>query len=162
MVAKRFPVEAGQIMLFARAVNDPNPMYSDEEYAEATEVGHIIAPPTFLRSSAQYDDDYALRPRVGQRWLGSGREPTGIPPEERDTGGGTGLAAGTEFEYHRHMRPGDELTGKEIGTRTWTREGRRGGTLHFSETTIEFYDQHGELVITTRTSGVHTGRVVDQ
>ena len=83
MVAKRFPVEAGQIMLFARAANDSNPMYSDEEYAKTTEVGHIIAPPTFLRSSAQYDDDWALRPRIGQPWLGSGRASTGIPPERR-------------------------------------------------------------------------------
>ena len=138
MVAKRFPVEAGQIMLFARAVYDPNPIYFDEEYAKTTEVGHIIAPPTFLRVQMQYDDDWALRPRIGQPWLGSGRAPTGIPSDQRSGGGGSGFGAGNEFEYHRQLRPGDVLTGKDAGTRTWTREGRRGGTLHFSQSTTEF------------------------
>ena len=54
------------------------------------------------------------------------------------------------------------LTGKDAGTRTWTREGRRGGTLHFSQSTTEFYDQNRELVITTRISGVRTERFVEQ
>src|SRR5579871_2823233 len=42
-----FPVEAGHIMLFARAVGDTNPVYQDAEAAKQTEVGGIIAPPTF-------------------------------------------------------------------------------------------------------------------
>jgi len=32
-----FPVEAGHIMLFARAVGDENPIYHDAEYAKTTE-----------------------------------------------------------------------------------------------------------------------------
>ncbi len=50
-----FPVEAGHIMLFARAVGDPNPVYADAEYAASTEVGSVIAPPTFVQASAQWD-----------------------------------------------------------------------------------------------------------
>ena len=73
----RFPVEAGHILLFARAIGDPNPIYGDPDYATGTEVGGIIAPPTFMQASAQFDPDYPLRPKVGQSWFGSGREPSG-------------------------------------------------------------------------------------
>ena len=45
MAIERFPVEASHIMMFARSVADPNPIYYDEDYAKGTEVGHIIAPP---------------------------------------------------------------------------------------------------------------------
>jgi len=34
MSVDRFPVEAGHIMLFARSVGDPNPVYHDEEHAK--------------------------------------------------------------------------------------------------------------------------------
>lgn len=48
----KMPVEYTHIMMFARSVGDDNPIYHDEEYAKKTEVGHIIAPPTFPRSVA--------------------------------------------------------------------------------------------------------------
>lgn len=75
----KFPVEAGHIMMFARAVGDPNPIYSDPDYAKGTECGGIIAPPTFPRASSQYDPEYSLRPKPGEPWFGSGKRPTGLP-----------------------------------------------------------------------------------
>ena len=66
MAAKRFPVEASHILMFARSVGDDNPVYSDEDAAKKTEAGGIIAPPTFAQSSAQFDPDYFLRPKIGQ------------------------------------------------------------------------------------------------
>ena len=62
MAAERFPIEASHIMMFARAVGDPNPIYSDDEYAKGTEPGGIVAPPTFIQAGAQFDPDYTLRP----------------------------------------------------------------------------------------------------
>ena len=52
MAVERFPVEEGAILLFARAVGDPNPIYSDAAHAATTEVGGLIGPPTFIQSSA--------------------------------------------------------------------------------------------------------------
>ena len=72
MTIKRFPIEAGHVMMFARSIGDPNPIYSDEAYAAASEVGAIIVPPTFVQASAQFDDDYPLRPKIGAPWFGSG------------------------------------------------------------------------------------------
>ena len=91
MTVDRFPIEAGHIMMFARAIGDPNPVYADEAYAAGTEVGNIIAPPTFAQASAQYDADYILRPKIGEPWFGSGREATGMT---RETGGGGGIGSG--------------------------------------------------------------------
>ena len=73
MAIETFPVEAGHIMMFARAVGDANKIYYDEAYAKTTEAGSIIAPPTFVQASAQFDPDYRLRPTIGEPWFGSGR-----------------------------------------------------------------------------------------
>ena len=151
-----FPVESGHIMLFARSIGDPNPIYSDADYASTTEVGHIIAPPTFLKAAAQFDPDYPLRPRPGQPWMGSGREPTGLPPSQNSGAGG--LAAESRFDYHRHPKPGDVLTATALPGESWTKEGRRAGKLTFRSSITEWRDQNGELVVTVTTVGVQTER----
>ena len=164
MAAKSFPVEASHILMFARSVGDDNPVYSDAEAAKKTEAGGIIAPPTFAQSSAQFDPDYGLRPKIGKPWFGSGKEPTGIKrePSSGGGGGGGGLHAEQHFEYHRHLKPGDVLTATQLPGKTWEKEGRRSGKLVFSENVTEYRDQHGELVITARGVGVRTERPVDQ
>ena len=65
MRKKNMPIEKGHIMMFARAIGDENPIYSDENYA-SEKTGGIIAPPTFTQSSAQFDPDYFLRPKIGK------------------------------------------------------------------------------------------------
>ncbi len=159
MAVGKFPVEASHIMMFARAVGDANEIYYDEDYAKNTEPGSIIAPPTFVQASAQFDPDYRLRPKIGQAWLGSGKEPTGAPPDS-DSGGG--LHAEQHYEYHRHIKPGDVLTATVKPGETWEKQGRRSGKLIFTETVTEYRDQNGELVITARGVGVRTERPVDQ
>ena len=95
MAIDKFLVEASHIMMFARSVGDANPIYHDEEYAKKTELGGIIAPPTFAQSSAQFDPDYFLRPKIGgQGWFGSGKEPSGAKPSKDSSGGGGGAAMG--------------------------------------------------------------------
>src|ERR1700761_6980585 len=109
MTAKKFPVEASHILMFARSVGDDNPVYADEDAAKKTEAGGIIAPPTFAQSSAQFDPDYGLRPKIGKPWFGSGKNPTGIvrePGSGGGGGGGGGLHAEQHLVYHRHLRPG--------------------------------------------------------
>src|ERR1700752_493375 len=110
MTFEKFPVEAGQIMMFARAGGDPNPIYHDGEYAAKSEAGGIIAPPTLIAASAQYDPDYVMRPRPGVPWMGSGKNPTSLGDALQRHGGGTGLHAEQHYEYFRTLRPGDVLT----------------------------------------------------
>jgi acyl dehydratase len=95
MAVERFPVEAGHVLMFARSIGDPNPIYSDAEHAANSEVGGIIAPPTFVQASAQFDPDYGLRPRIGRPWFGSGKTPSGLQraraeePASAEGGGGS-------------------------------------------------------------------------
>jgi len=166
MAVDRFPVEAGHILMFARSIGDANPIYSDAEYARTTEVGHVIAPPTFVQASAQFDPDWPLRPKIGEPWFGSGKDPTGARSNPTRGGGGGGAGAGLHaeqhFEYHRHLKPGDVLRGVTKEGRRWEKEGRRGGKLQFMELITEFYDQDDQLVITARSVGVRTEKLPDQ
>jgi acyl dehydratase len=165
MAVERFPVEASHILMFARSIGDPNPIYSDPDHAAGTEVGGIAAPPTFVQASAQFDEDYFLRPKIGQPWFGSGKEPTGTKRESSGGGGGGGggggLHAEQHYEYHRPLRAGDVLTATTKPGKTWEKEGRRAGKLVFSESITEYRDQDGELVVTARGVGVRTERPVD-
>ena len=130
MAVDKFPVEASHIMMFARSIGDENPIYHDEEHARSTEVGSIIAPPTFAQASAQFDPGYRLRPKAGgEGWMGSGKEATGARQEVSGGGGGGGLHAEQHFEYHRHLKPGDVLSATITPGKTWEKQGKRSGKL---------------------------------
>ena len=164
MAAQTFPVEFSHILMFARSIGDDNPMYSDPDHAKTTEFGAVIAPPTFVQASAQFDPDYFLRPKIGKPWFGSGKEPTGVKREAGGSGGGGGggLHAEQHYEYHRPLRAGDVLTATTTPGKTWEKEGKRGGKLLFSESVTEYRNQDGELVVTARGVGVRTERPADQ
>src|SRR5262245_45678002 len=119
MAIDRFPIEASHILMFARAVGDPNPVDDPSK----TDAADIVAPPTFAQASAQFDPDYFLRPKIGQPWFGSGKDATGVKPKEGGSGGGSGggggLHAEQHFTYHRHPRPGDVLTATVKPGKTW-------------------------------------------
>lgn len=170
MAEFKFPVDASQIMLFARSVGDKNPIYSDAEYAKGTEPGGVVAPPTFVQASSQYDPKFPLRPVIGEPWFGSGKEATGIKPKarkagEKSSGGGDSarmLHAEQQYVYHQPIRPGDNLTVTTKRGKSWEKEGRRGGTMSFSEVITEFRNQKGKLVVTATSVGVTTGKAVSQ
>src|SRR5262249_6699379 len=145
--------EAGHVLTFARAIGDDNPVYRDPELAATSEVGGLIAPPTFTIASAQWDPDYPLRPKPGVPWLGSGRRAGAAPREGGEaksgaapTGGGA-LHAEQHFTYHRTVRVGDVLSSMSHPGKTWEKRGR-SGRLIFAEQITEFRDVGGGLVVT--------------
>jgi|SRR5215472_31832 hypothetical protein len=146
----KFPVEASHIMMFARALDDTNPVYHDA-------AAGVIAPPTFVQAVAQFDPEYHMRPKHGRPWFGSGRTASGVEGKPASSGG---LHAEQHYEYHRHPRPGDVLTVEYRQGRTWEKESRRAGKLTFRERIAEYRDQNGELVVTARSVGVTTERPV--
>lgn len=153
------PVEATHIKMFANALFDENPVYHDAEKAKATAAGGIIAPPTFVQSSAQFDPDYYLRPKPDELWFGSAKGPSGVEGTPSSSGG---LHAEQHYEYHRHPRPGDVLTAETMPGKSWERESKRAGKLSFRERITEYRDQKGELVVTARGVSVTTERPVEQ
>lgn len=132
-------------MCFARACGDTNAVfdYTRGDRDPAT----IPAPLTFVQPSAQYESDYPLRPRPGQPW-----PPTG-------TGGGLRLHAEQHYEYRKVVHAGDVLTPAVQPGRSWQKEGRRGGTLSFTETVTEYRDASGEIAVIARAISVVTSRV---
>jgi hypothetical protein len=147
-----FPVDRTQVMLFARALGDIRPEYSDPGDPATKAAGGIVVPPTFVQCSAHWEPDYALdltRP---------GRKPAG-------GGGGGGLGRGLHaeqhYEYHHPIHAGDTLTVTSRPGERWEKQGRRGGTLRFSETITEYTNQDGVLCVTARSVGVQTEKAVE-
>lgn len=141
MSITHFPVEAGHIMLFARAIGDPNPAYYGAD-------GHeTLAPPTFVQAGAQFDPEYPLRPRLGQPWFGSGATPSGAA---RPTGEGVRLHAEQRFEYHRALRPGDVLHTTTSEPQRWEKTNRRGQILRFQQDTTTYLTAGDDPAVTAR------------
>jgi N-terminal half of MaoC dehydratase len=157
MAAAAFFIEAGHIMMFARSIGDANPLYDPTR----TDRGSVVAPPTFVQASAQFDSDSHLRPAIGaDGWFGSGRQPTGADRGSDGDGDGT-LHAEMHFEYHQGpVKPGMVLTTTIRQGETWEKDGR-SGKLRFSEQIVEYRDQDGALLVTARTVSVRTSRATE-
>ena len=137
----------------------PTPSTPDEEYAKRSEVGAIIAPPTFVQASAQFDPDYSLRPKPGQPWFGSGQERHGSAAEDRGGGGGGGGGGGSRhaeqhYEYHRPLKVGDVLTAETKPGKSWRSRVVVAAASSPAESVTEYRDQNGDLVVTATGAGV--------
>jgi len=141
MTVERFPIEAGHVLMFRRALGH-------EDAERGADVSNDLpVPATFVQASAQFDPEYILRPRPGTPWFGSGRKP-GFTPE-----GGGGLHAEQHFVFHQPVRVGMVLSSSEREGRTWEKTGR-SGTLHFLEFITEYVDEDGAPVVTATSVGV--------
>ncbi len=82
-----YEVEKGMVQRFAQAIDDPNPLWQDEEYAGQSRYGDIIAPPTFIVTigGEQFGQKLALLFRGGV------------------------LHGSTALECYQPVRPGDEI-----------------------------------------------------
>ena len=155
----RFPVEEGHVKLFARALGDGNPIYSNLAHAKQSALGGIIAPPTFTEAGNHFDENWPYRPRFDRPWFGSGATPSGGPRPGGDSG--TAMHAETHFVYHRPLRVGTVLSASARHGRTWEKQGPRSGRLLFGETIVRFVDEAGEPVVDCTTVVLTTERTVD-
>lgn len=155
-------VDRTGILNFAAALGERNRIYWDEEYAKATPLGGVIAPPTFSVASALWNPSYALRGirRIPEPPDRAERPP--VPDGAAKTGGDSSrlLHGEQRFEYHQPLRPGMRLVASTRAGRSWEKEGKRGGTLRFSESVTEFRDEHGELVVTATGVSIITEKAV--
>lgn len=99
-----YEVEKGAIRRFVEAVEDPNPLYWDEDYARKTRYGGVIAPPGFYGlpggevPGAEISMDFGIL----------------LAPMVKSLPGMTEIMesavnGGTEGEFFRPVRPGDIL-----------------------------------------------------
>jgi N-terminal half of MaoC dehydratase len=141
VAAPPFPVEAGHVLMFSRALG------AADRAGGGLPVAGDPAPPTFAIAAAQFDPDYPLRPQPGNPWHGSGGD-AGLITE-----GTGGLHAEQHFTYHRPICVGDVLISVTRPGGAWEKQGR-SGRLRFREQITEFRDESGELVVTARSISV--------
>jgi acyl dehydratase len=132
-------IEAGKIREFAKAIKDANPLYADENAAQA-EIGGVMPPPTFLMTLDHWDDG-SSRPRIN----------IDLPRL---------LHGEQEFEYLKPIRAGDVLSAVTKVTNVFEKSGGRGGTMTFTTLDTEFTNQQGEKVAIARSTLIETGKVV--
>ena len=120
-----YEVEKGMIQRFVKAVDDPNPLWQDEEYARQSQYGGIIAPPTLIMT-------------IGGEQFGK----EVIAPLFPD-----GLLHGsTKLECYQPVRPGDKIavTVKLANVRQW--QDTKSNKTTFVTFDITYRNQRGELV----------------
>lgn len=162
-----FYVDRTSIMLFAACLGEINRIYYDDDYAEKTPVGGVIAPPTFPTAGSHWNPKAGLR---GVRQIPAAPEEP-RPAEDAEANGSGGAGGGgnvarvlhgeQRFTWHQPMRPGMKLkvTGKR--GKSWSKQGRRGGTMEFSESITEYRDEDGQLVVTATSVGIVTSKAVE-
>ena len=94
---------ADNIRRYADAIGDFNPRFRDKDYAKVTKYGCLIAPPTFLSSSAHHLDPLAHE-EVSDERLGG-----------YHTAGARAFNSGNEWEYFRPVFEDDRLDFNGVG-----------------------------------------------
>jgi acyl dehydratase len=122
------------ILKFTEGIGDPNPLWTDSEYAKKTRYGSIIAPPSFI---------WACFAQVQFGWRGLG-----------------GFHSGCDVEFLKPIYPGDKITPECVFT---SFEGPKE-SMFAEETIIDHFDnsywnQRSELIAKYRWSVIHFSRV---
>jgi acyl dehydratase len=127
-----YTVQKRDIERFIEAVEDFNPLWQDEGFAQSTEHGRIVAPPIFVNS---------LRPpEYMANILSIGEERLGDP-----------LALGTEYEFFHPVHVNDTITVTTKLVEAREQETRRGKMLILVGEKI-YTNQKEELVGIERSS----------
>jgi len=122
-----YEVDKGMIRRFVQAIDDPNPLWQDEEYARKSEYGGIIAPPTFIVT-------------LGLEQIG--QVLASIPSV-------TVLHGSTELECYQPIMAGDTVTVTTKIAAIRERQGKMGRTA-FLTFDFTYENQRQELVARCR------------
>ncbi|MDP2729736.1 MAG: MaoC family dehydratase N-terminal domain-containing protein [Dehalococcoidales bacterium] len=101
-----FEVEKGAIRKYADAVDDPNPLYWDEEYARKSSYGSLIAPPGFFGWPAKWEKGSTF-PVFSGAML---KLITGL----REAGYTKVIDGAIDYEFFCPVRAGDSLTASAV------------------------------------------------
>ena len=135
-----FPVEAGKVREFVRAVlDDDNPIYWDADYARSKGLPAPIVPPTFMQASSFW------RPA----------NPDAPPRDLRLV-----LHGEQEFEYLHPVYVGDLLTVTTAKVNEFAKTGRRGGTMTFTVHETTYTNQDGQACVKVRSTLIETSQEV--
>ena len=139
-----FEVEKEPIKRFADSIDDPNPLYWDEEYAKKSRYGSLIAPPGFISipwntraKGGETSPDPRTELRAALRKVGY------VNPG--------GIDAGIEYEFFNPVRAGDTITASSVIKDIFEREGKTG-KMSFTINETTYTNQNGDLVAKARST----------
>jgi acyl dehydratase len=125
-----FKVEEGAIQRYAQAIGDPNPLFSDPDYASKTKYGRLLAPPGFTgwptKAGRPTEKLFAFLVKAGA--------PVRI------------LDGGIEFQFIEPIGAGDVLTATSKIAKVAERETKLGKTM-FTTAEVTYVDQKGNVVL---------------
>lgn len=134
-------VERGGIRRYAQAVDDPNPLYYDVEYARKKGYDDLICPPGFFGWPVKMTGMARLS-ALSEALRKAGR---GIFP--MDNGG--------EIEFFLPIRAGDTLTAVRKIADIYEEIGRSGNRLLLSINETTYINQNGDVVAKVRARSMH-------
>ena len=150
-------VEKGAIKRFADAIDDPNPLYWDDEYARSSRFGSIIAPPGFFgwpatsRAKTQWFFGWPAK------WEAEGRHFSRLAEELKviltEAGYTRNMVAELDYEFFSPVRAGDILSAAKTIKDVYERQGKTG-KLVFVVLETTYTNQNGDLVAKERHIGV--------
>ena len=117
------PITKDEILKFAEALGETNPLYTDEEAAAQGPYGGLVAPPTFVTR---------LRPQK-------------MTPEHMPRFGKVGFDGGRDLESFTPVRPGDALKMVSTIHDIYEKTGR-SGSMYFIVLRNKITNQNGEKV----------------
>ena len=123
-----YEIEKGMIQRFVQAIDDPNPLWQDEEYAKKSQYGGIIAPPTLI-------------PIIGFEQIQ--QQVSQLIPN------GTILHGATDLECYQPIRPGELITVTTKIANVRERQGKMG-KMAFIIFETTYKNQRQELVARCR------------
>ena len=123
-----------EIVAYARALGETNPLYLDEEAAKAGPYGTIIATPGFYTSM---------------------RFSRGPDPKVRFGNTNFGYMAGQHIEYFEPIRAGDTISARAQVTNVYAKTGRTGKLVFVVHRTT-YSNQHGRTIMVVESSNVRS------
>ena len=122
-----FEVEKGAIKKLAEAIDDPNPLYIDTEYAKKSKHGANIAPLLMVTTLGAPELQAALMTKI----------PVG--PKKN------GIVKGFDVEFSQPLKAGDEITVTCKVADISGKEAKMGFMINIT-TVREFKNQKGEVI----------------
>ena len=119
-----------QVVGFANAIGETNPMYLDKEFAAKSPHGSLIAPPAYYTS---------IRLESA--------------PDAEVNFGTTGFNASQHCEFYEPMKVGDTIAARTQVSNVYAKTGRTG-TMVFTVRRTTYANQHGRDVMMVESSMV--------
>ena len=117
--------------MYAEAVQDANPLYTNHELAQSLGLKDVMAPPTLICDTF--------------RFFGDDVDEAGYPLALEQQFAGTPLRAGNEYEFFQPVHPSDIVTLRRKVVKVWEKKGRTG-TLVFQQVKVTYHNQRNELL----------------